>query len=114
MFDVKSLVHLTSREAFYHYFGIIDNGKYYAKDYCLCSRYAGCIRSAYAKMDYFAVCRLSEHYPLERLNEIKHNSFKLAKFYLNIIREVAEALNLNPTIFFWKSDYYNWILSFMS
>ena len=54
-------------------------------------------------------CKLSKYYPLERLNEIKDNSFKLAKFYLNIMREIAEALSLNPSICFWKSDYYNWI-----
>ena len=35
MFEVKSLAYLTSREAFYYCFGIIDNCNYYAKDYCL-------------------------------------------------------------------------------
>ena len=109
MFNLNSVMYLTSWEAFYQCFGIIDNFKFHADDYCLCSRYERCIQSASAKKDYCAVCRVSQHYPLERLNEIKHNSFKLAKFYLSIVREIAEALSLNLSIYLWKSDYFNWI-----
>ena len=106
---VKSLVYLASQEVFYHCFGIIDNFAYYSQDYCLCSMYQGCAPGLLARKDYCCVCRISEHYSAERLNEIKHNSFKLERFYLSILRDVAEMLSIEPTIFFWKNDYYNWV-----
>lgn len=107
MCKVKSLVYLTSREAFYHSCGIINNFNWYSQRHCLCFRFAGCVREPSAKKNYCAICRISQHCSLERLNEIKQNSFELANFYLNILRNVAEALSLDPSIYFWKSDYYN-------
>ena len=109
MFQTESLVYLASREAFYHCFGSIDNFQFHAHDHCLCSWYSGCVRSPSAKEDYCAVCRINEHYSLERLKEIKHNSFKLERVYLTITRDVAEVLSVDSSIYFWKSDYYNWI-----
>ena len=109
MFQPESMVYLASREGFYHCFGIIDNFQFHARDYCLCSWYSGCVRSLSAKEDYCAVCRISRHYSLERLNEIKRNSFRLERLYLNIIRDVAEALSVDSSIYFWKSNYYGWI-----
>ena len=106
---VKSLVYLASREVFYHCFGIIDSFAYYSQDYCLCFLYQGCARGLLARKDYCCICRISEHYSLERLNEIKHNSFKLERFQLRILRDVAEMLSIEPTVFFWKNDYYNWV-----
>ena len=79
---VKSLVYLASRKVFHHCFGIIDNFAYYSQYYCLYSMYQGCARGLLARKDYCCVCRISEHYSLEQLNEIKHNSFKRERFYL--------------------------------
>ena len=105
---VKSLVYLASWEVFYHCFGIIDNFGYYSQDYCLYSVYQGCARGLLRRKDYCCVCR-SEHYSLERLNKIKHNSFRLERFYLGILRDVAEMLSVKEIVFFWKNDYYNWV-----
>ena len=69
--------------------------------------YQGCSRGLLARKDYSCVCRISEHYSLERLNEIKRNSFKLERFYLSISRDAAEMLSTEPTVFFRKNDYYN-------
>ena len=76
MFQPESLVYLASWEAFYHCFGINDNFQFHAQDHWLCSWFPGCVQSPSAKEDYCAVCKISEHYYLERLNEIKHNSCK--------------------------------------
>ena len=108
---VKSLVYLASREVFYHCFGIIENFAYYSQDYCLCSMYQGCARGLLVRKDYCCVCRISEHYSLERLNKIEHNNFKLERFYLSILilSILTEMLSIEPTVFFWKNDYYNWV-----
>ena len=100
MFHPESLAYLASRQAFYHYFGIIDNFQFHARDYCLYSWYSGCVRGPSVKKDCYAVCRISEHYSPERLNEIKHNSFKLERLYLSIIRDVVEVLSVDPSVYF--------------
>lgn len=108
MFHVKSLVYLASREVYYHCYGIIENCSFYSHDYFLCHRYQGCIRGASAKKDYCCVCRTYEHYSLQELNDIKHNSFKLEKYYLNILRDLADILSIDPTPSFWKIQYCYW------
>ena len=67
--------------------------------------YQDCTQGLLARKDYCCVFRISEHYSLERLNEIKHNSFKLERFYLSILRGVPEMLIIEPTVFFWKYNY---------
>ena len=110
MFHAQSLVYLASGEAFYHCFGAIDNFQFHAPDHCLCSWYSGCVWGPLAKKDACAVCRISEHYSMERLNEIKHNSFMLERLYLNIIKDVPEVLSIDTSIYFWQSDHYGWLL----
>ena len=105
---VKILVYLTSRELFYHCFGIINNFAYYSQDCCLCSMYQGCAQVLLVRKDFCCVCRISEHYSLEWLNEF-NTSFKLERFYLSILRDVAEMLSIVPIFFFWKNNYYNWV-----
>ena len=69
-----------------------------------------CKKKLSARTDYCCVCRTNEHYSLDELDNIKHHhSFKLQKFFLSILRDVAEILSLDPTVAFWKSNYYNWI-----
>ena len=109
MFKVKSLAYLASREAYYHCYGIIDNFSVYCYDHCLCYRYQGCVKKLSARTDYCCVCTTNEYYSLDELDNIKHDRFKLQKFFLSILRVVAEILSLDPTVSFWKSDYYNWI-----
>ena len=109
MFKVKSLAYLASREAYYHCYGIIDNFSVYSYDHCLCYRYQGCVKKLSARTDYCCVCTTNEYYSLDELDNIKHDRFKLQKFFLSILRVVAEILSLDPTVSFWKSDYYNWI-----
>ena len=49
---------------------------------------------------------------LEKLNCIKRNSFKLQKFYLNLLRDLTEIEKIDPTARFWEGEYYykyrNW------
>ena len=109
MFKVKRLAYLASREAYNHCYGIINNFSIYYYDHCLCYRYQDCARKTFCKTDYCCVCRTNEHYSLDELDNIKRSSFKLQKFFLSILRDVAEILSLDPTVSFLKSDYYNWI-----
>ena len=100
MFKVKSLAYLASREAYYHCYGIFDNFSIYCFDHRLCYRYQGCVKKLSARTDYCCVCRTNEHYSLDELDNITHNSFKLQKFFLTILRDVAEILSFDPTISF--------------
>ena len=100
MFKVKSLAYLASREAYYHCYGIIDNFSIYCYDHCLRYRCQDCVKKLSARTDYCCVCWTNEHYSLDELDNIKHDSFKL---------NVAEILSLDPTVSFWRRDYYNWI-----
>ena len=109
MFYGKSLVYLAFREVHYHCYGISDNFNFYSDDYCLCDRYQGCVKKLSASKDYFCVCRINENYSLEELNDVKHNSFKLERFYLNILRDLTEVLSFELPFQFWKNEYYNWI-----
>ena len=53
-----------------------------------------------------SVCRTHAHYTLEKLNKIKHDSFELERFYLNILRDLAEILSVDPTTFFWENEFF--------
>lgn len=80
----------------------------------MCDRYQDCERGPFpfAGKDHCWVCRTHAHYSLEKLNNIKHDSFRLEKFYLNILRDLAEILSIDPTACFWDNEVYykhkNW------
>ena len=109
MFYGKSLVYLASREVCYHCYGISNNFNFNSDDYCLCDRYQGCVQKLSASKDYCCVCRINGHYSLEEWNGVNHNSFKLERFYLSILRDLTEVLSFELPFQFWENEYYNWI-----
>ena len=36
---------------------------------------------------------------------IKHDSFELERFYLNILRDFAEIFSFDPTAYFWENEF---------
>ena len=52
--------------------------------------------------DFCSVCRTHAQYTLEKLNKIKYDSFELERFDLNILRNLAEILSIEPTASFVK------------
>ena len=59
-----------------------------------------------ARNDFCSVCRTQAHYILKKLNKIKHDSFELERFYLNILRDSAEILSVDPTACFWENEFF--------
>ena len=62
--------------------------------------------SATLGADYCCVCRTSRHYNLEGLEKIKHDSFRLERFYLILLRDLAEILDVDSTAYFWEDEIY--------
>ena len=112
MIFVKSLIYLASLEVYYHCYKIIEHFIHSSYYYCLCDRYQGCLREPFGGEDYCCVCKTRIHYSLEKLNSIKHNSFKLQKFYLNLLRDLTEIERIDSTACFWEGEFYykyrNW------
>ena len=114
MNNIKSLLFLASREVYYACYRIIEHCVYSAFWYCLCDEYQGCLRedcmlrygSATSGADYCCVCRTFRHYKLEELEKIKHGSFRLERFYLNLLRDLVEILEVDPTACFWEDEIY--------
>ena len=111
MIYMKTLSFLASREVYYHCYRIIEYFIHSSFWYCLCDQYQGCMTGPepVAGNDFCSVCRTHAHYTVEKLNKIKHDSFELEKFYLNILRDLAEILSVNRTAcFLGKRIYYKW------
>ena len=112
MNNVESLSILASREVYYSCCWIIEHFAYTAYWFCLSDEYQGCLReermlsygSATLGADYCCICRTSGYYKLEGLNQIKHNSFHLERFYLNLLRDITEILDVDPTACFWDDE----------
>ena len=109
------MTYIASRDAFYHCYKVAEHFTYSSYWFCLCDRYQGCIREPFAgdeEEDYCCVCRARNHYSLKKLDKIKRDSFKLEKYYLNILRDLAEILRVDPTACFWEDEFYyqfrNW------
>ena len=111
---MKTLACFASREVYFLCYKIIKhfiNSSYY---YCLCDRYQGCERGPFPfnEKGYCCVCRTGKHYSLDKLNDIKYDSFELEKFYLNILRDLEEILSVDPTACSWNNELYyrskNW------
>ena len=104
------MTYIASREVFYHCCRITEHFTYSSYWFCLCDKYQGCVREPFAgdegKEDYCCVCRACNHYSLKKLDKIKRDSFKLEKYYLNILRNVAEILRVDPTACFWEDEFY--------
>ena len=113
MTNVKSLSFLASQEVYYSCYRIIEHFVHSAFWYCLCDRYQGCLReesvlsygSATLGADYCYISRTLNHYMLKGLNEIKRNSFCLEKFYLHLLRDLAEILSVDPEACFWDDEF---------
>ena len=78
----------------------------------MCDRYQGCLPETFGGEDYCCICKTRIHYSLEKLNSIKHNNFKLQKFYLNLLRDPTEIERTESTACFWEGEFYykykNW------
>ena len=85
---IKRLTYLASLEVCYQCYKIIEHLISCSFLNCFCDRYDGCLRSEYASKDYCIVCRTYASYDLEKLKDIKRNSFNLEKFYLNMLRDL--------------------------
>ena len=52
------------------------------------------------------------HNSLEKLDNIKYDSFELQKFYLNILKDLSEIVSVDQTACFWEGEVYykykNW------
>lgn len=111
---MKTLTCLASREVYYLCYKTPEHFIYSFYYYCLCDRYQGSERGPFpfGGKDYCCVCRTHALYSLEKLNNIKHDCFKLEKFYLNILKDFAEILSIDPTSCFWNNEVYyrykNW------
>ena len=111
---MKTLSYLASLEVYYQCYKIIEHNIHSSYGYCLCDRYQGCWRGPYlvAGNDYRCICITHSHYTLEKLNNVKYNSFQLERFYSNILRDLAELLSVDPTACFWGNKlfykYRNW------
>ena len=70
----------------------------------MCDKYERCPREPHpvARKDYCPICTTQAHYSIEELDNIKHNSFELEKFYLNILRDLAEILSVDSVFVFGK------------
>ena len=108
MESVKSLTYLASREVYYHWYKIIKNFTFTSPYYCLCHKCQGYVRELCGRKDYYCVCRTCKQYSIDELNDFKHNSFKLGKCYLNILRDLAEILSIDPAAWFWETENYYW------
>ena len=106
MYRTKSLVYWACREAYYHGYGFIKNFTFCFHYHYLCDRYLGCDRGPSTRKDFCCVCRTKKYCSLEELNDIKHNSLKLQKFCLNIVRDLIEILSIKLTASFWKFQYF--------
>ena len=62
--------------------------------------------SATLGADYCCVCRTFRNYKLQELEKIKHDSFRLERFYLNLSRDLVEILEVDPTACFWEDKIY--------
>ena len=100
------VTYLASLEVYYHCDKIIEHFIHSSYYYCLCDRYQGCLRKPFGGEDYRCNCKTRIHYSLEKLNSIKHNSFKLQKFYLNILRDLTEIERIVSTACFWEGEFY--------
>ena len=105
---MKTLTYLASLEVYYQCCKILEHFTYSSFWYCICDKYQGCLRGPYpvAGREYCCVCRTHAHYSLEKLNNIKHYSFELEKFYLNILRDLVETLSVDPTVCIWKGEVF--------
>ena len=104
MESVKSLTYIGSWKVFYHSYKIVEHFPYRSYWFCFCDRYQGCVQEPFAgeeEEDYCCVCRARNHYSLKKLEKIKHGSFKLEKYYLNILRD----LRVDPTTCFWEDEF---------
>ena len=92
---MKSLTYSASLEVSYQCYKILEHFTSSSLWYCLCDKYQGCLRGPYpvAGKDCCCVCTT-------------HNSFELEKFYLNILRDLAEILSVDPDIYFWKGKVF--------
>ena len=106
------MTYLASLEVCYQCYKIIEHLTSCSFLNCFCDRYDGCLRSEYASKDYCIVCRTYASYDLEKLKDIKCNSFKLEKFYLNMLRDLAEIKIIDSATVFWNDEalykYKNW------
>ena len=106
------MTYLASLEVCYQCYKIIGHLISCSFLNCFCDRYDGCLRSEYASKDYCIVCRTYASYDLEKLKDIKRNSFKLEKFYLNMLRDLAEIKIIDSATVFWNDKalykYKNW------
>ena len=109
MIYIKTLTYLASQEVYYHCYKIFEHFFYSTFYYCLCNRYQGCERGPFpfGGKDYGCVCRTHYHYSLEQLEDIKHNSFKLEKLSLNILRDLEKSLSIDPTACFWNDEVFH-------
>ena len=71
-------------------------------------KYQGCVRKPCGRKDCYCVCRTCKQYSIDELNVIKHNSYKLEKYYLNILRYLAEMISIDPAACFWETENYYW------
>ena len=115
MFYMKTLLYLASREVYYQCYKIIKHFIHSSYWYWLCDRYQGCWRGPYpvAGNDYCCICITHAHYTLEKLNNVKYDFFfRLKRFYLNILRDLAEILSVDQTACFWENNFFykyrNW------
>ena len=103
------MTYIAFREVFYHCYKIVEHFTYSSYMFCLCDRYQGCIRKPFAgeegEKDYCCLCRARNHYLLGKLGKIKRDSFKLEKYYPNILRDLAEILRVEPTVCFWEDEF---------
>ena len=106
---MKTLTYLASQEVYYNGYKILEHFIYSTFYYCLCNRHQGCQCGSFpfGGKDYCCVCRTHYHYSLEQLEDIKHNSFKLEKFYLNILRDLEKNSSVDPTTSFWNDEVFH-------
>lgn len=50
------------------------------------------------KKDYCCVYIVHKHYSIRMLDFIKHDSRKLLRFYYCILKDLAEIINVDPTV----------------
>ena len=106
---METLTCLASREVYYLCYKTPEHFIYSFYYYCLCDQ-----GTKVLKEDLFLLVGKTIVVFVEPTHTIpiKHDSFKLEKFYLNILKDFAEILSVAQTACFWNNEVYyrykNW------
>ena len=105
MIYFKTLRYLGPFEVCYHCYRNIEHFIHSSYFYGLCDRYQGYFPGQQGK-DYCIVSRIFNHYTLEKLGNVKFDSFQLEKLYLEPLRDLNEILEVDPTVCFWNNEFF--------